>query len=204
MLADRLARLLDAATSFAFRLDEAEQSGLCVIASVDESYPRLLMERLGRSAPPLLYAVGDPALLSSQLLGVVGSRNLSEAAAGVARAVAARAADAGFGVASGAAKGVDRCAMTAALDTGGTAVGVLADSLAKVTRDAAVRQAVGDGRLCLCTPYKPTAGFSLANAMGRNKLIYALPRPPWSSPPMPDREGPGRMPSRHSASRPPR
>jgi predicted Rossmann fold nucleotide-binding protein DprA/Smf involved in DNA uptake len=29
-------------------------------------------------------------------------------------------------------------------------------------------------RLCLCTPYKPTAGFSVANAMGRNRLIYAL------------------------------
>jgi predicted Rossmann fold nucleotide-binding protein DprA/Smf involved in DNA uptake len=33
---------------------------------------------------------------------------------------------------------------------------------------------IGDGRLCLCTPYKPTAGFSVPNAMGRNKLIYAL------------------------------
>jgi predicted Rossmann fold nucleotide-binding protein DprA/Smf involved in DNA uptake len=26
----------------------------------------------------------------------------------------------------------------------------------------------------LITPYKPTAGFTVANAMGRNKLIYAL------------------------------
>jgi predicted Rossmann fold nucleotide-binding protein DprA/Smf involved in DNA uptake len=33
---------------------------------------------------------------------------------------------------------------------------------------------IGEGRLCLCTPYKPTAGFSVPNAMGRNKLIYAL------------------------------
>jgi predicted Rossmann fold nucleotide-binding protein DprA/Smf involved in DNA uptake len=175
-LAGRLARLLDAATSFAFHLDEAEQSGLRVIASVDESYPQVLIERLRRSAPPLLYAVGDPALLSSELLGIVGSRNVTESVAGVARAAAAGAVGAGLGVASGAAKGVDRLAMTAALDAGGTVVGVLADSLARVTRDADVRRAVGDGRLCLCTPYKPTAGFSVANAMGRNKLIYALSR----------------------------
>jgi predicted Rossmann fold nucleotide-binding protein DprA/Smf involved in DNA uptake len=176
VLAERLARLLDAATSFAIHLDEAEQSGLRVIASVDESYPRVLVERLGRGAPPLLYAVGDPALLTGELLGIVGSRNVTDAVAGVARAAAAGAVDAGLGVASGAAKGVDRSAMTTALEAGGTVVGVLADSLARVTRDVEVRRAVGDGRLCLCTPYKPTAGFSVANAMGRNKLIYALSR----------------------------
>jgi len=33
---------------------------------------------------------------------------------------------------------------------------------------------IGEDRLCVCTPYKPTAGFSVPNAMGRNKLIYAL------------------------------
>jgi predicted Rossmann fold nucleotide-binding protein DprA/Smf involved in DNA uptake len=173
-LADRLVRLLDAATSFAFRLDEAEQAGLRMIASVDETYPRELVERLGRSAPPLLYAVGDPALLRSDLLGIVGSRNVTEAVAGVARAAAASAAGSGLGVVSGGAKGVDRLAMTAALEAGGTVVGVLADSLARVTREADVRRAVGDGRVCLCTPYRPTAGFSVGNAMGRNKLIYAL------------------------------
>jgi predicted Rossmann fold nucleotide-binding protein DprA/Smf involved in DNA uptake len=28
--------------------------------------------------------------------------------------------------------------------------------------------------MCFCTPFKPDAGFSVANAMGRNKIIYAL------------------------------
>ena len=56
------------------------------------------------------------------------------------------------------------------------AVGVLADSLARTVRDPEIRRMVGDGSLCLCTPYKPTAGFSVPNAMGRNKLIYALSR----------------------------
>lgn len=173
-MADRLAQLLDAATAFAFRLDEAEQAGLRLLASVDEDYPPALTARLGRRAPPLLYLVGDPALLRAGLLGIVGSRDIAEAAAQVAREAAAAAARQRFGVISGAAKGVDRLAMTSVLDAGGSAVGVLADSLTRMTRDPEVRQAVSDGRLCLCTPYKPTAGFSVANAMGRNKLIYAL------------------------------
>jgi len=173
-LAERLVRLLDAATSFAFQLDAAEQSGLRVIAAVDDDYPRALITRLGGNAPPLLYVVGDPSLLSSDLLAIVGSREIDEAAAEVAQTAAAEAVRQGFGVVSGAAKGVDRLAMGAALDAGGQAVGVLADSLVRMTRDPEVRRAVSDGRLCLCTPYKPTAGFSVANAMGRNKLIYAL------------------------------
>jgi predicted Rossmann fold nucleotide-binding protein DprA/Smf involved in DNA uptake len=91
-----------------------------------------------------------------------------------ARAAAALAVEHDLGVVSGGAKGVDRLAMQAALDAGGHAVGVLADSLTRTVRDAEIRRMIGDGRLCLCTPYKPTAGFSVPNAMGRNKLIYAL------------------------------
>jgi predicted Rossmann fold nucleotide-binding protein DprA/Smf involved in DNA uptake len=33
---------------------------------------------------------------------------------------------------------------------------------------------VADGQICLVTPYKPTAAFSVGNAMGRNKVIYGL------------------------------
>ena len=175
-LADRLVRLLDSATSFAFQLDEAEQSGLRVIAAVDDDYPQALITRLGWNAPPLLYAVGDPSLLSTDLLAIVGSREIGDAAAKVAQTAAVEAVNQRFGVVSGAAKGVDQLAMGAALDASGKAVGVLADSLVRMTRDPDARRAVSDGRLCLCTPYKPTAGFNVANAMGRNKLIYALSR----------------------------
>ena len=171
--AARAASLLEAATSFAFEVDRLEQSGLRVIASVDDEYPPALLG-LGRGAPPLLYAAGDPSLLQGPLVGVVGSREVGEAAAEAAKAVAREAVGHGHGVVSGGAKGVDRLAMNAALETGGAAVGVLADSLLRTTRDPDVRRAVVDGNACLCTPYKPSAGFSVANAMGRNKLIYAL------------------------------
>jgi predicted Rossmann fold nucleotide-binding protein DprA/Smf involved in DNA uptake len=173
-LAERVAKLLDAATGFALRLEEAEQQGLRLAASVDDSYPQVLIDRLARRAPPLLYLVGDPTLLQADQLGIIGSRDVSDQAAEVARQAATAAVEAGFGVVSGAAKGVDRLAMGAALEADGTAVGVLADSLVRMTRDPQVRRAVTDGQLCLCTPYKPTAPFSTANAMGRNKLIYAL------------------------------
>ena len=37
-----------------------------------------------------------------------------------------------------------------------------------------VRRAIYDDRTVICTPYSPKAPFSIGNAMGRNKLIYAL------------------------------
>lgn len=173
-LAERVARLIDAATAFAFQLDELEQSGLRVVSSVDDAYPGALVERLGDKAPPMLYVAGDPPLLGRSLLGVVGSRDVAPEGAAVATAAAEAAAQHGLGLVSGGAKGVDRLAMTAALGAGGVAVGVLAESLVRAVRDGDARRAVADEQLCFITPYKPTAGFSVANAMGRNKLIYAL------------------------------
>lgn len=173
-LADRVASRVAQATQVVFALDESEQSGLRVVTSVDDDYPCSLTSRLGTAAPPLLYVAGDAALLSTGGLGVVGSRNVEPEAAEVAKAAARLAAEQGMTVISGGAKGVDRLAMGAALDSSGRAVGVLAESLTRTVKDPDVRRAIVDGALCLCTPYKPSAGFSVATAMGRNKLIYAL------------------------------
>lgn len=173
-VAERIVTLLGSATSFAVALDDNEQSGMRVLASVDDDYPARLLERLGRAAPPLLYVVGDTGLLSHDLLGIVGSRDVEAAGADVAKGAAATAVRHGLGIVSGGAKGVDRLSMGAALEADGVVVGVLADSLVRATRDPDVRRAIADGHVCFCTPYKPTAGFSVANAMGRNKVIYAL------------------------------
>ncbi len=80
----------------------------------------------------------------------------------------------GLPVVSGGARGVDSIAMASGLEAGGIVVGILADSLLRksVSRDA--RDALADGRLVLVSPYHPEAGFNVGNAMGRNKLIYAM------------------------------
>lgn len=175
-LAGRIAHRMGAGASFALELENAELAGLRVIGSVDDGYPVALVERLGRGAPPLLYVAGDPELLTRPLIGIVGSRQVDPAGAEAARDVARQAAAHGLGVVSGGAKGVDRLAMQAALGAGAPVACALADSLTRTVRDPEVRRAVTDGDLCLCTPYTPSAGFSVANAMGRNKIVYGLSR----------------------------
>ncbi len=173
-LAERIASLQDGATAVAFALEELEQIGVEVVTPVDEGYPARLVERLGHRAPPILYVAGPTELLDGPGVGVVGSRGVDEAGGEIAREVARAAVRHRHTVVSGGARGVDQLAMAAGLEAGGRVVGVLAENLLRRLREPETRAAILDGSVCLCTPYKPTAGFNVANAMGRNKVVYAL------------------------------
>lgn len=172
-LAEQVAGRLDGAPGLTDQLQQLDQAGVRAITFVDEGYPHVLAERL-KTAPPILYVAGDPALLTTPMLGIVGSRNVDPDGAEVARAAARAAVRHGHGVASGGAKGVDQLSMRAALEAEGTVIGVLADSLLRALRESETRRAIANGQVCFCTPFNPSAGFSVANAMGRNKIVYAL------------------------------
>jgi predicted Rossmann fold nucleotide-binding protein DprA/Smf involved in DNA uptake len=94
----------------------------------------------------------------------------------VTRKVAHLVADAGLPLVSGGAKGVDQTGMAAAYESGGSVVGVLAESLERAIGRSDNRQAMIEGRACLFTPYRPDAGFTTGTAMGRNKIVYGLSR----------------------------
>jgi predicted Rossmann fold nucleotide-binding protein DprA/Smf involved in DNA uptake len=174
--AERMARLLDRGTALALALERVEHAGVWTITGVGDAYPDALRARLGDSAPAVLHGVGDARLLGADGVGVVGSRDVDDAGADVARRVARVAVGCSLPVVSGAARGVDQHAMNAALEFGGQVVGVLADSLVRSVARPSVRKGVSAGSICLVTPYGPTAPFSAGNAMGRNKIIYALSR----------------------------
>ncbi len=175
-LAVRVEALVGRATALAFELERLEQSGIKSLTVFDEHYPREWLLRLGTKAPPLMHAAGAVELLGSPGLGVVGSRDVSQAGGDVARDVARTAARRGLPLVSGGARGVDQLAMDAAFEAGGAVIGMLADSLLRKLKRPEVRRAVHDGNTVVCTPYAPGAPFSAGNAMGRNKLIYAQAR----------------------------
>ena len=171
--ARRLERLLSGGTNLAFALERSERQGFVAVTPFDRSYPARLRDRLGDQAPPVLFVVGARELLSSDGIGVVGSRAARKDGIAVARQIGEVAAAVGRTVVSGGAPGVDREAMAGAHEAGGHVVGYLADSLLRRVREPSTRRAVADGTMCLATPFDPAAGFSAANALGRNKLIYA-------------------------------
>ncbi len=173
-LAARVVGLLSRAVAMAFELDRLDQSGIATLTPFDDDYPPRLYARLGSKCPAILHAVGALEFLAQPGVGVVGSRNVSKEGAEVAKALGRRAASLGLPLISGAARGVDQLAMKAALQAGGTVVGIPAHSLSRALRDPGARRAVHDGETVMCTPYAPDSPFTVGKAMGRNKLIYAL------------------------------
>lgn len=171
---ERAGQLLDRRMALGLAAERWTNGGLWVISRSDEVYPSRLREHLGRSAPPLLWGVGDLEIAGSQAVAIVGSRDLDDAAAGWANDLAAECAGQGLTVVSGGARGVDQIAMSAALGAGGRVIAVLPEGLGKPSVTARYGEAVVDGRLLLLSPFYPDAGFSVGNAMGRNKAIYGL------------------------------
>lgn len=171
---DRVTALLKRGVALGFAVEKWRQSGIWVVCRSDGDYPERFREHLKDTAPPILFGAGERTLLRGGGLAIVGSRNVDAEGETYARTVAAGCARGGLTVVSGGARGVDQIAMAGALDAGGAVVGILADSLLRqsVARDA--RHALSEGRLLLVSPYHPEAGFNVGNAMGRNKLIYAL------------------------------
>ena len=171
---DRVSPLLDRGAALALVVERWERSGLWVISRSDSCYPERLKRYLGQATPPLLYGVGSKDLLNRGGLVVVGSRDRSEDDGEFARRVGEHCAKEGIAIISGAAKGIDRDAMSGALEAGGWALGVLAEGLAKTATSGQYRSGLVSDRLTLVSPYDPDSRWFAYNAMDRNKLLYGL------------------------------
>ena len=173
-LADRLATLMSRGGQLSMDVERLQALGIWVLTRADDTYPLRLRERLKAQAPPILFGAGPVDLLHRKGVAIVGSRNVDEAGARFASTLGERCAASGLTVISGGARGVDRLAVDGALGGGGCAVAVLADSLEDAIRKRESREHIVAGGLTLVTPLHPSINFSVAAAMGRNKLIYGL------------------------------
>lgn len=98
----------------------ARAAGASMICAGDPHYPATLRDIA--DAPPILWCLGDPAILTRPMVALVGARNASSLGTRMARALARELGEAGFVVASGLARGIDTAAHTATLDSGTVAV----------------------------------------------------------------------------------
>ncbi len=173
-IATKIATLLDSAPAATVEAADLERYGITTITIVDDTYPDAFRTRLASLAPPIIYVVGNVSLLTGDGVGVVGSRDVSDAGKAVAERIAAEAVSNGRSVVSGGARGVDSFAMNAAFMAGGSVIGVVADSLQARIRKPGTLQAIDEGTVCLVSQQVPSAGFTPHSAMARNKLVYAL------------------------------
>jgi predicted Rossmann fold nucleotide-binding protein DprA/Smf involved in DNA uptake len=169
--AARITQLLSRGHALALAVEKWQRTGLWIITRADPDYPMRLKSRLKTLSPPVLFGCGERRLINNGGLAVIGSRNASDEDLAFTQAIGSKAAQEGISIVSGGARGVDETAMLGAINAGGSAIGIVADSLLRAATSKKWRNALMDGRLVLLSPFYPEAGFSVGNAMARNKYI---------------------------------
>ncbi|WP_110666457.1 DNA-processing protein DprA [Salinicola halophilus] len=170
--ADRLSEILGRKAAMGLALEKWQRAGVWVITRQDSEYPQLLKKQLRHISPPVFFGVGNKGLLQQGGLAIIGSRGIDEIDEEFTKNIAIQAAKENINIVSGAAQGVDETAMLASLNAGGTAIGIMADSLLKAATASKWRNYLQSEKLVLISSFYPEAGFSVGNAMARNKYIY--------------------------------
>ncbi len=142
------------------------------IPCTDDAYPPLLAQT--DDAPLALFVVGDPALLTTPTLAIVGSRNPTRVGLENAEAFASYLASCGFTIVSGLALGVDAAAHRGALTTGRT-IAVCATGLDEIypRRNAALGREIAQ-RGALVSEFPTGTGARVENFPRRNRIISGL------------------------------
>ncbi len=163
--AARIVELLTRAGVLERYICRGKYSDCVPITRISDMYPLVLRKRLGLDAPSCLWAKGDLSLLNTQMIALVGSRELSGPNRLFAKRVGYEAARQGITLVSGNARGADRTAQEACLDNGGKVICVVADELEKYPPQKDVLYLSEDSF---------DLPFTSQRALSRNRVIHAL------------------------------
>lgn len=145
-----------------------------LITIQDPQYPTLLKEI---ADPPLaLFVDGDPTLLSTPQLGIVGSRNPSHAGLDNAYDFAKFLTQTGLTITSGLAMGIDTESHKGALATQGKTIAVLGTGINKIypaTNKALAKQIVAAGG-AIISEFATNMPAKAENFPRRNRIISGL------------------------------
>ena len=163
--AQRILHLLSQEDQLQWYLSGAIANDCCPITRVSAGYPLQLRMRLGMDCPGCLWAKGDVTLLDTPKIALVGSRDLHRENTRFAHQVGVQAAEQGYTLVSGNARGADITAQEACLEAGGHVISVVADRL--------VDHPLREGVLYLSEDAYDM-GFSAQRALSRNRVIHAM------------------------------
>ena len=108
-------------------IESSLKANVQIISKIDTQFPARLKEL--KDCPQLLHVKGNPHLLKSDCLAIVGTRNPTPFGKEKAEQFSAGVAAKGFTIVSGLAKGVDAAAHEGALKANGFTIAVMAHGL---------------------------------------------------------------------------
>lgn len=147
-----------------------------LITALDSAYPAALREI--HRFPPLLYIKGEPALLSSMQLAVVGSRNCSHYGRRWGEWFSQQLALSDLTITSGLARGIDGVAHRAALAVQGKTVAVLGSGLQHLypKHHGALAEEIVEKGGALVSEFSLATPPHALNFPRRNRIISGLSR----------------------------
>ncbi|HEY6918076.1 MAG TPA: DNA-processing protein DprA [Tabrizicola sp.] len=156
-------------------MKKGQSLGARLLVHGEPDYPQALAEI--PDAPPVLWALGDVALLNRPAVGMVGARNASSLGVRMARRLGAGLSEAGFTVISGLARGIDAAAHEAALEGQGRTVAVMAGGIDVIypPENAALAAAL-DATGCRISEHPPGLEPQARHFPLRNRIVAGLSR----------------------------
>lgn len=136
------------------------------------AYPTSLRERLALDSPPILFLLGDPAIITRDSIAMVGSRNVSDQALDLTRNLVKGFKDHDVSIVSGGARGIDSAAHYAAIEFGLKTVVVLAHGVTHLLKRGGITD--HSGNVLYLSQFHPNAAWIPINAMIRNKTVCAM------------------------------
>ena len=152
---------------------ELKEQGIKIVPFTDRRYP-VRLKRLPKF-PPILYMLGNAAILRQSSVAICGSRSTSDAGSKIAENLGLAAAKLGFAVISGYARGVDTAAHIGSVQSNGCIVLVLAEGISRFRIKRAF-QGTDDlfERTLVMSQFYPNQTWHVGPAMERNALICGL------------------------------
>ncbi|QDO99886.1 DNA-processing protein DprA [Thalassotalea sp. PS06] len=155
-------------------LEQCEQLGISCVAYSDSDYPVLLQQI--PDPPLLLFVQGNPDLLKTPQVAIVGPRMASYSAVDHAKEFAQGLIEAGFTITSGMALGIDSAAHQGALRCHGNTIAVVATGLEQVypKRNRPLATQILENNGAIVSEYVPGTPPRAGHFPKRNRIITGL------------------------------
>jgi DNA processing protein len=152
-------------------ITRGELMGASLLCACESAFPAMLGAL--DPPPPVIWALGDPALLQQRSVAIVGARVASASGCRFARGLASELGRAGLTIASGLARGIDAAAHEGSLPTG--TVAVLGGGIGDIypPENEALYRRIAEGG-CIISESAPGRRAQAKDFPRRNRLISGL------------------------------
>ena len=154
--------------------DFLENMPVRLVWEKDYDYPVKLSDAFRKKRPGVLFCIGNVAFLNKPSIFICGAREASDTGREIAYKCGRLAAEAGYVVISGYARGVDIAAHTGAVEGGGNTLALLPYGLARFSVRRELSELFNPDNFLVASELPPTCGFIVKGALRRNTLMVGL------------------------------